>query len=276
MTVYADILVLLNFLVDYFLLALTAGLLRQKISFFRQLIAALFGGFFALTIFLPEPPIFVRILLQIGSCAVMTGLAAAERKWRPYLRFAAVFFAVSCGYAGGMLALWYLLHPNGMVIHNSVVYFNISPLFLILFSVVSYFIILVVRGMIERSAVCAHRCTVTLFAEGRQIEVNAIADTGNSLEDVFGISEIIIADEAVAKALFGDNLQAESLLHRYRTLPCTTVSGTVLLDAWRCDKAHVIAENRCIELHSPIVAVSKTPLTDDYSAIINPKIIESF
>lgn len=274
MTVYADILVLLNFLVDYFLLALTARLLRREIRFIRQLAAAFFGGLFSLTIFLPEPPFLLRIVLQVGSCGVITAIAALSRKPRPFLRFAAVFFAVSCGYAGGMLALWHLLHPNGMVIHNSVVYFNISPLFLILFSVVSYFIILLVRGLLERSAATAKRCRITLFADAKQIDVCAIADTGNSLEDVFGISEVIIVDFAAAKALLGDDLHAENLQHRYRTVPCATVSGTVLLDAWRCDKAHVVADGRCVELRSPIIAVSKTPLDDDYSAIINPKTID--
>ncbi len=274
MTVYADILVLLNILVDYFLLSASKMLLRQDLSFWRQLAGAVFGGFFSLTIFLPEPPVILRLLMQGVCCAVLTAIAAAHGKWKPYLRFTAVFFAVSCGYAGGMMALWQIFRPNGMVIHNSVVYFNISPLFLILFSAAAYVIILTVRGILSRSAPSAQRCNIQITADGRQIDLCAIADTGNSLEDAFGISEIIIADKAAIQTLFGENLSAEKLKNRYRALPCGTVSGSGLLDGWRCDNARVRADGKTVELRHPILALSKTPLGDDYSAVINPKILE--
>ncbi len=275
MTVYADILILLNLLIDYFLLSLSAHLLREKITFFRQLLGAVFGGIYALILFLPDPPLLLRILSEIAACMIMTALAVAKISAKRYFRFAAVLFAVSCGYAGGMMALWQLIHPNGMVVHNSIVYFDISPLFLILFSVAAYFIILLVRSLVERSSACAKRCQVRLIANGRQIDLCAIADTGNSLQDAFGISEVIIADRAAATALFGENLSAPELKNRYRVLPCNTVSGDGLLDGWRCDKAYITAENETVELRHPILAVAKTPLGDDYSAIINPQIIES-
>ena len=128
MTVYADILIILELAVNYFLLALTAALLRLESSIPRQLAAALVGALSSLTIFLPEFSELLLVAIQLLVALIMACVAFSARRLKRVLRNTAVLFAVSCGYAGGMMAIWTLLHPSGMVVHNSVVSFNISPL----------------------------------------------------------------------------------------------------------------------------------------------------
>lgn len=271
MIVYADILILLNLAVDYFLLMLTSHLLRRSVTLVRQLLAAGMGALSSLLIFLPELNTAVQLSAGITIALVMTAVAFGISDKKGFLRAAAVLFAISFGYAGGMLALWNIFRPNGMVIHNSVVYLDISPLFLIVFSVAAFFITVLLRKLLDRAAPLAESCEIVLFADGRSITVTAIADTGNSMEDVFGLSEIIIADRAAATALLGDYANDPEMLHRYRALPCSTVSGSELLDGYRCDKAYVTHNGKTFEIRKPILAVSKSPLGGDYSAIINPK-----
>lgn len=273
MVVYADILVLLNMAVDYFLLALTARLIKAGAPVWRQLLAAFLGGLSALTLFLPELGAPAELLLRAAVCAVLTLTAFGFGTFKRWLRAVAVFFGVSFAYAGGMLGLWQLLRPDGMVIRNSVVYLNISPLFLILFSAAAYFIVLLLRTWLSKNGAAAERCEVRVTANRSSSSFTAIADTGNSLEDSFGCSEVIIADRAAVEALFSDDSDAE-LRRRYRVLPCTTVAGTELLDGYRCDKAYITYGGKTTELSRPILAVSKTPMRGDYSAVINPKILE--
>lgn len=274
MVVYADILVLLNLLVDYFLLLLTAKILHKSISLGRQLTASAFGALSSLMIFLPEYPILIQILLYVLPVIIMARISFGKTNLRLFFKQVITFLAVSCFYAGGMMCIWYIFKPYGMVIHNSIVYFNISPIFLIAFSSLGYIIITLLRGWLEQRAPLADKCTIKLFSNGKSIEINAIADTGNSLEDIFGTSEIIIADAACATALFGDYSADTSLNSRYRALPVDTVSGTDLLDGYRCDKAYITQNKRTIELRKPILAISKSPMGGDYSAIINPKILD--
>ena len=116
---------------------------------------------------------------------------------------------------------------------------------------------------------------VTVFANGKSVRLTAIADTGNSLEDGFGKSEVIIADLLSVKVLFG-NLEVENnvgLKRRYQILPCSTVLGDSFLESFRCDSAIVECEGKKITLAKPLLAISKTGFNDDYNAIINPKIL---
>lgn len=273
MIVYADILIILNFLVDYFIIMLTAHLIKTSVTLTRQIISAALGAMSSLLIFLPEFNEFAQFFSGVIIALIMTATAFGVKRIKKYFRTTAILFVVTCGYAGGMFAFWSVFRPEGMVIHNSVVYFNISPIFLICFSVIAFLITVILSKLLDKNATIAENCEICLFANGKSITVNAIADTGNSMEDVFGLSEIIIADRAAFNALFDAEYNENEIRRRYRALPCNTVSGSDILDGYRCDKAYIKHNDTTFEISKPILAVSKTSLGGDYTAIINPKLL---
>lgn len=273
MTVYADILFLLNFAVDYFLISLTAIIVKTGTGLLRQLSGAALGGVSSLSIFLPPLNTALELLLRTVICAVIALAAFGFGSLRRYLRAVAVFFAVSAGYAGAMLGIWQLIRPDGLIIRNSVVYLDISPLFLICVSVAAYFIILFARGILGKNGASAQKCEIKVYWDGAASSFTAIADTGNSLEDSFGASEVIVADGSVAEPLLRGKAR-DDIARRYRVIPCSTVNGGGVLEGYRCDKAYVVCNDKTTELSRPILAISKTPISGDFSAVIDPKIIE--
>ena len=78
----------------------------------------------------------------------------------------------------------------------------------------------------------------------------------------------------MAYCLFDGYPTADELKKRYRALPISTVSGTSLLDGYRCDKANVYYGKNSKTLKSPVLAIAKAEIKDGYNAIINPKILE--
>lgn len=271
--VYADVLVVLNVIVDYFLLSAAARLLHINPPFWRQLAASVIGGISSLIIFLPTQGIVLDSLIQCTVCIIMSFAAFGFVSLRRFVRAAAVLFGVTFGYGGGMMALWHIFKPNGMVINNSVVYFDISPLFLIIFSVAGYVFVSILRKFFGANTTPLHQCTAEIFIDGSSRVFTALVDTGNSLEDTFSNSEVIIADSGAVKSLLGFSPTAEALPDRYRLIACSGVSGSALLDGFRCDRAVINYSGRKIELHRPIVALSRQPLGGDYDAIINPRTV---
>lgn len=273
MVVYADILILLNFTVDYFLISLVSRLLKSGSSLARQLLGAAAGGLSSLIIFLPQLDIWTELPIKAAVTAIIALIAFGFRSFRFFLRSIVFLLAVTFGYAGGMLALWQLLRPNGLIIRNSVVYLDISPLILIICSVIAYFTILLLQRILGKNGNAAESCEICVYFEGSSASFTAITDTGNSLEDIFGNSEIIIAEPEAVSSLFENKSETE-LARRYRALPCSTVGGTELLNGYRCDRAVIRTNGNEIKLSQPIVAISKAGFGGDYSAVINPKIIE--
>ncbi len=266
MAVYADILIAVNFIVDYFLLRLTAIFLHKNPPLWRMVLAALFAAASALVIFLPPMGTALEAFMRLILSAAITLVAFGFEGLRALIRVSLCFFAVSFGFAGAMLGLWTLFKPQGMVIHNSAVYFDISPLFLIGFSAVGYFASAILKSVFSRNAPLADRCEITLSANRSTITLTAIIDSGNSLEDLFG-GEIIIVEREIMDGLF----PFEKEESRYRAIPCSGALGAGLLDGMRCDSAVIKYKDEKIKISRPIIAAAKQGLGGDYEAIINPK-----
>ncbi len=267
MYVYADVLVLVNFVVDYFLISISARFLHKKSRLWRQLAAAFLGGLFSLYIFLPQTNFLLQTAVQILMSAAISAVVFGFCGIKDFTRNVTVMFVANFAYSGAMIAVWLLFKPYGMVINNSVVYFNISPLFLIVFSVVGYFAVAFLRKILQKNFSSNSLCEVTVYCQNNKLKLEGIVDTGNTLKDVFGLSQIFITEAAVVDAVLGTEKQNKA---RFRAIPCTTVSGEGLLEGYRIDNAEVIFEKRKYYFKNPILAVSTTAL-ESCKIIVNPE-----
>lgn len=274
MIVYVDILILVNSVINYYILLLTTKLNKIDYKGFRLIISAFIGAFFSFFIFSPQQNIIIEIIFKIISSICLVLIAFGYKKRKTFLRNLFIMFSVSFIFAGAMLAVWVLFKPNGLIINNSVVYFNISPVLLITFSVVFYLIFSFLNSVLKRTAKTATRCNVNIILDQKNESFIGIFDNGNSVKDIFGNSEILFIGENSGKKLFG-NLEniSNDYKSRYRVLPCSTVTGSKLLEAVRCDKAEIFCDNNKITLNKPIVALSKNVNEDEYSVILNPEIL---
>lgn len=270
MVVYADVLVTLNFIVDYFLIKLTAKIAGSSYKTYRILLGSAFGGLSSLYIFLPSVNMLLDIVLKLACALLVTIITFGFKNWKAYFRSSVTFFVVSFGFAGVMLALWHIARPYGMVIKNSVVYFDISPVALIAFSVAAYFITALLRHFLSRNEKQNDTCKIEFFIGDKSVNATALIDSGNSLSDAFGMSEIIIADKKISDCLLRDMKEGERS-RRYRAIPCSTVSGTEILDGYRVDRAYITASGKKSEIYRPIIAISKTKMANEIDAIINPR-----
>ncbi len=274
MIVYVDILILVNSIINYYILILTTKINKTQYKNFRLIISAFIGSFFSFFIFLPQQNIIIEIIFKIFSSFCLVLIAFGYKKIKTFLRSLFIMFSTSFIFAGAMLAIWVLFKPNGLIINNSVVYFNISPVLLVAFSVIFYIVFTVLNSVLQRTAKTATRCNVKITLNQKNESFIGIFDSGNSVKDIFGNSEIIFIGENSGKKLFGNisNI-SNDYKSRYRVLPCSTITGSKLLEAVRCDKAEIFCDNNKITLNKPIVALSKNVNEDEYNVILNPEIL---
>ena len=275
LVVYADILIILNFLVDYFLLLATAGILNYKLKIYRLILASLFGGISSLYIFLPQGTPLQSIIVKLLICSVTTVICFKFESFKMYIKSILLFFVITSGYAGLMMAFWHIFEPEGLLINNSVVYLNISPIILVSVTVVTYLIFWILHKIFSKSNKACEECDIKVCITEKSVDLHALVDTGNSVEDIFGRSEIIIADASKLELLFGKDFKNNAELKpRFRVVPFSTISGEDILKGIRCDEAYIYKNNKTIRLEKPILAASKVPLNDEYNAIVNPRIFD--
>ena len=267
MIVYADVLVFLNLIVNYFLLLAVSKILKKCPKTICLVLSAFFGALSSLYIFLPESNVLFQTVIQIFMSMVLCLMALGFGNIKSFLKSTAVLFIVNFSYSGAMIAVWLIFKPHGMAINNSVVYFDISPLFLIIFSVIGYFAVVLLRKIFKKPFADNTYCTVSVFCGDKSLMLTGIADTGNSISDVFGISEIFITEKGAVDALLGEQINNPA---RFRKIPCITVTGEKLLDGYRIDYAEVGFNSKKYGFKNPVLAVSAVPLIDS-QIIVNPE-----
>lgn len=277
MVVYADVLIFLNTIINYFLIILTLKFGNNHTKTIRHALGAFVGALFSLNIYLPYQNIFTEILMRIICSSVSVIIAFGFINFRKYIRNIAIFFSISFIYAGAMLGVWLLFKPKGMVINNSFIYFNISPTLLLIFSLIFYIVIILLRRILTYKINEKRLCDIKIKCLNNTLETIALIDSGHNLKDFISDKEIIFLNKNKSTILFGDidsdNIK-ENLKKRYRAIPCQTVADSSLLTGFRCDNVMVYYNNKTYTITSPIVVITETVNQKDYDAIISPKLIE--
>ncbi|MDD4699691.1 MAG: sigma-E processing peptidase SpoIIGA [Oscillospiraceae bacterium] len=284
MVVYADVLIFLNTFVNYFIIHITSLIAKNDARLWRQIMASSIGALFSLCIFIPVDNIAIEMLIRLIASCVIVLCCYGFKSIKSFLRLMAVFYVVSFLYVGIMMGLWFLFKTSKIVINSGVVYFDISPIILIVSTLISYISIKIFRRLSDRHADTAERCKLKIIYSNSSIVINAIVDSGHSLTDLFTAAPVIVIDEKSMNNLMGQkefqlilrngDIANSKIKDRYRLIPYRSIGGQGLLPAFRCDMAEITIHQTVVKnINKPIVAVSNVELGEDYSAIISPEML---
>ena len=274
LVIYADILVILNLYINYFLVRSAALLLRRDLSSKRCLLAAGIGAVAALSALLPELPFWaVAVIKAAVGCAVVF-TAFGRQKKIDFVISLLCFLVISFVFAGLMLALWTFFAPFDMVYSNGVAYFNIPIAAIAVFTAAAYGAVKAVRYFSDRRLSCRRICRVKITVTGVTAELKGLADTGNGLCDIFSGKSVIVCrrdsveniiPEAVRKYLDG---KAADSTDGIRLLPCRTIAAESLIPVFSV--ASITIDGKTAD---GFIGVTKNTLGEDIDCVFNPKII---
>jgi len=263
--IYADSLFLLSVFTDYLLCLVTARFCALRFKRLRYLAAAVFGGAYAVAVFLPGCAWMAHPLVELCAAGFM-GLIAFGGEARLF-RCIAAFLAVSASF-GGMV--WAVALRQGSLPAP-------KPGLLVGVFLGSYALLTLLSRTRQKRA-REHRAAVTLTLAGRRAAFTALEDSGNCLTDPVSGDAVMLAAPAALSPLFPE--QAAILLlgpvelleraaaepglpARFRLLRAGSVAGATLLAAFRPDKASVDGRERPL-----LVAVSAAAEGDGFQGIV--------
>lgn len=282
-TVYVDILIILNAFVNFFILLLSATFMGERPKTIKIVISSFVGALFSLYIFLPSYSFLLEALVRLVCSATSVFICFGKGSVIRFIRLTLVFYAVSFMYAGIMLGIWFILKPESMAINNGIVYLDVSPLLLILVTLLSYIVLSVIRLITRKNGVGGEIVGIKCKLEDKEVLLSALIDTGHSVRDDLGNSPVIIITQNKMNELLGTNYEmfcegdfsaSDLLRSRYRIIPCKTVGGSVLLKAIRCDSISVHRRDTVYKISSPILAMSISSFGGDYDAIAGVDILQ--
>lgn len=258
MTVYIDILIVLNTLVNYFMLLAVKRMSRSYTPRWRIALGALTGGVSSLLIF-AESLGFIMTALKIVTSVVMVIIAFKFVSFKRLFKNILLLFVISFIFGGLVLAAYLLFDTDIMIYQSGIVYFDINMTFLVICSVIAYGAISLLSYFIDKKAPKNKEYYITVQKGERSVSCTALMDTGNNLREPFSGFPVILADKTVFSQLFGgmDDVGV-------RLIPATTASGSTVLKAYRPDNVSV-GETA---VNSVYIAESTQPL-ENYKIVLN-------
>ncbi len=271
LTVYADILVIVNLYIDFFLLWCVQKTLGLAVKGRRLVLGALTGGSLSLLALLETPPL-ISFFCGFVSALAVTGAAFCPIHPRTFCKAAACFWAFSLGLAGFFLFLIRFFAPNRMAVLGNAVYFDLSPLTLFLCTCGAYAVFYVGGKLLPRGSPAVRYLSVTVENQGVSVKLWAKTDTGSNLREPFSGLPVIVCQAGSLKAAappgLAGPLGGAPLPQGLRLIPFETLGGTGVLPAFRPQRVFVTKTRAALDCW---IAVSEKNLSaGQFNALLNP------
>lgn len=284
--VYVDVLLVINYVVNLLLL-LSVGKLSGRTPKRRKIVtAALFGAATSLTIFLPFMGIFLSVLLKLVISASIILIAFPYISARMFFIQVFLFFAVSFCFAGIMMGIMLLFSPEWMTYYNGVVYFNISPLPLIMLTIVSYAALTIAGRILHAGRPSGDLYRVTVYMGGNAVMLDGLVDSGNTLREPFSGSPVVVCfvgelaqvlppqliNAVEIGNIFGPDMHGFGL--KIRLIPYENVGGSGVLPAVKADFITIAKRGEHKRVEQVYIGLSKAKIgSGQYNCLLHPELI---
>ena len=267
-TIYADVLIILNIYVNFFLLRTTAKITHSPLKNIRCAAASLYGSLFSLTIFLPELPPYVNIAVKLIAAVTVVAAAFGIENIRRTVINTASFFTANFVLAGAVYGIYTWFEPDFVHFNNTYFYIDFSLLILIISTALMYLAVHFFRMIFDRDTIGDYM--IIIRCGKKLVTVRGLADTGNVLTDFFTGCPVIICDSELYTTITGQNISYNSLPKGYRVLPCSTVSENGLIPIFRPDEILIV--NKTDKTRKKVDALVGFGNTSG-DAVFNPKLL---
>ncbi len=269
-TVYLDLLLCLNGFVDYLLLSAVAALRHLPHTRWRQLFGSLVGAVSSLIILLPALPTFWLLLYDVLTAAGMIFCAFPFCRWTHFSKSVGLLFLLSAGFSGLSYLLWFFVAPTGFFVFNGAVYYNVSPVALVLCSLVCYGVFRLYERLSSKAVKPTRLLTLIAENRGQTVVFRAFHDTGFSLCDSFSGRPVILVDKAVATPLLPTDETA--FPEKFRLVPYHTVAGDGLLYAFCPARLSLLTNRGETPISGAFLALSDTLKGESFDALCGDEI----
>lgn len=279
--VYADLLFLINFSMDFLCLYLTSRFLRRRMRLALITSAAIVGGIYSVvSLFLPFGK-YELLLCDIAVCALICAIAfhSPDKAISQFIKEVFVYLLISMTLGGIMTALFNLLNRLNLPLKQGGD--SISSWLFLLLAIISGLTALG-SGNILRRMSARRMLTVKIEFDKKSVTLHGMTDTGNVLRDPASGKPVIITDIKSTLPILPDPLRRAAMAgrvdylaniptkysNRVRIIPSVTVSGSRLLLGVVPDKIILSGERGESDVSALFAPMPLTSMPEGCNAII--------
>lgn len=207
--IYIDVLLLVNFIVNYFLILGACFFTKEPVRRGRFALAALLGSALSLVLLLPPQPLAAALLIKLAGSALLALASFGFRGLRCFLRGTAALFLSSALFAGAIAGLAVWSRSDALVSRNLGVYIDLSPTALIAAAAAIYLLLCLYDRLFKRPAAAPRLVEAELPRPGGgTVRLRLLPDSGKQLTELVSGREVLVLRQSCAGALLDEAQQA--------------------------------------------------------------------
>ena len=194
MTIYIDIIIVENLIMNYIILYATGIISKSKISHLHVFLASLIGAIYAVAEYIIKLNIYSNFVVKIILSVIIIFVAFQPKNVKNMCRQLVLFYVTTFTFGGVATYLIYVLKPQNIIIKNGI-YVGSYILKVIFLAAILGSVIIIVSFKIIKNKINKNDmfCKIKLKLNGKEIVLNTMVDTGNMLkEPISGIPVIVV------------------------------------------------------------------------------------
>lgn len=198
MTIYIDIVLIENLIMNYIILYATGIVLKRKIKKIRLILASLLGAIYSLIAYISTFEIYANMLLKIILSIMIVYIAFNAPNIKQIGKDLLLFYLVSFVFGGAAYAFIYIIRPQDILMKNGL-FLGTYPLKTIIIGAIFAYVIVITAFKIVKSKFLAKDmfCKVKIKLNEKEIETNAMIDTGNLLKEPISNTPVIVVEHTL-------------------------------------------------------------------------------
>lgn len=210
MTIYIDVVLIENLIMNYIILLATGLILKIKIKHIRLIIGSLLGAIYTIIGYMGILEIYSSFILKIILSIMIVYIAyypqTLKKMWKELL----FFYLTSFVFGGVAFSLIYIVKPQEIIMKNGL-FLGTYPLKTVILGAIVAFVIIITAFKIIKSKISKKDliCEITVEIEEKKIITKALIDTGNMLKEPITNTPVVV----IERTLLYDVIPKEILNH---------------------------------------------------------------
>jgi len=198
MTIYIDIILMENLIMNFIILYATGLVLKRKIKNIRLILASLLGAVYSLLAYISTFEIYTNMILKIILSILIVYIAFNAQNVKQIGKDLLLFYLISFVFGGATFALIYIIKPQDILMKNGL-FLGTYPLKTVILGAIIAFVIVITAFKIVKSKFSAKDmyCKIKIKLNEKQIQTNAMIDTGNLLKEPITNTPVIVVEHTL-------------------------------------------------------------------------------
>lgn len=210
MTIYVDVVLIENLIMNYIILLATGLVLKIKIKHIRLIIASLLGAVYSIVAYINFLKIYSNVFLKILLSIIIVYIAFNPQNLKKMWKYILLFYLTSFVFGGAAFALIYIIRPQDILMKNGL-FLGTYPLKTVILAAIVAFIIIISAFTIVKTKITRKDlfCDIEIKINGKILITKALIDSGNMLKEPITNTPVVV----IEKSLLYEYIPKEILNH---------------------------------------------------------------